>query len=74
MTLTDPTANGGRNECNPACLHCLGTVWPGVLSAALFAVIPIDCRPPGAGSGERGGGGWVGVGGISLTEPTGSAG
>lgn len=68
MTLTDSTANGGRNECNPACLQCLGTVWPGVLSAAPLAGIPIDCRPPGAGSGE------LGVGGISLAEPAGSAG
>lgn len=54
MTLTDSTANGGRNECNAACLQCLGTVWPGVLSAASLAGIPIDCRPPGAGSGELG--------------------
>lgn len=54
MTLPDSTANGGRDECDPAGLQCLGTVWPGVLSATLLAGIPIDCRPPGAGSGELG--------------------
>lgn len=54
MTLIGPTANGGRNECDPACLPCLGTVWSGVVSTTLFARIPTDCRPPVASFRELG--------------------